>query len=319
MNFDPENTRINFVNQRKKFFLFSGVFMLAGIILLSTVGLNLGIDFSAGTTIDVLADEPVTEEEIASEFAEVGYEPDDITLAGDEEEVGRAQFIGDLGQEETLEIQSHFEDVYGNTPTVSTVTPIVGEELAQNAVLSVLIASIGIILYVTLRFELIYGISAIVALFHDALFILIVFSIVQFEVNIPFIAAVLTIVGYSINDTIVTFDRIRENMAKEEKVDDFDDVARVVNKSLVQTLARSINTVLTVLFAAGALFILGGEALRSFSFALVVGLAAGTYSSLFIAAQVFLQFKTRQLRKRREKAEREEQNEEEGSATPPTM
>ncbi|SES19030.1 protein translocase subunit SecF [Salisediminibacterium halotolerans] len=317
MNFDPENTRLNFVNQRKKFFLLSGVFMLAGIILLSTVGLNLGIDFSAGTTIDILAEEPVTEEEIASEFAEVGYEPDDITLAGDDGEVGRVQFIGDLGQEETLEIQSHFEDVYGNTPTVSTVTPIVGEELAQNAVISVLIASIGIILYVTLRFELIYGVSAIIALFHDALFILIVFSIVQFEVNIPFIAAVLTIVGYSINDTIVTFDRIRENMAKEEKVEEFADVARVVNKSLVQTLARSINTVLTVLFAAGALFILGGEALRSFSFALVVGLAAGTYSSLFIAAQVFLQFKTRQLRKQREKAAEEKQ--EEDGVTPPTL
>ncbi|GEL06825.1 protein translocase subunit SecF [Salisediminibacterium halotolerans] len=317
MNFDPENTRLNFVNQRKKFFLLSGVFMLAGIILLSTVGLNLGIDFSAGTTIDILAEEPVTEEEIASEFAEVGYEPDDITLAGDDGEVGRVQFIGDLGQEETLEIQSHFEDVYGNTPTVSTVTPIVGEELAQNAVISVLIASIGIILYVTLRFELMYGVSAIIALFHDALFILIVFSIVQFEVNIPFIAAVLTIVGYSINDTIVTFDRIRENMAKEEKVEEFADVARVVNKSLVQTLARSINTVLTVLFAAGALFILGGEALRSFSFALVVGLAAGTYSSLFIAAQVFLQFKTRQLRKQREKAAEEKQ--EEDGVTPPTL
>ena len=123
------------------------------------------------------------------------------------------------------------------------------------------------------------------------------FSIVQFEVNIPFIAAVLTIVGYSINDTIVTFDRIRENMTITKKVKTFEDLADIVNKSLTQTLGRSINTVLTVVFAAAAIFIFGGEAIRSFAFALVVGLIAGTYSSMFLAAQLWLFMKTKQLNK----------------------
>ncbi|UTR09267.1 protein translocase subunit SecF [Evansella sp. LMS18] len=299
MNFEHENTKIDFVKHRKKFFIFSGLLLMTGVILLVTLGLNLGIDFRSGTTVEVLADETVTAEEIAGEFQELVLEPDDITLAGGTNDIARAAFIGALGQQETLEVQAHFEELYGNTPNVSTVTPIVGEELARNAIISVLIAAVGIIIYVTIRFEFLYGISAIIALFHDALFILTVFAIAQMEVNIPFIAAVLTIIGYSINDTIVTFDRIRENMSYEKRVKTFDDLARVVNKSLVQTLARSINTVLTVVFAAAALFIFGGEAIRTFSFALVVGLVAGTYSSLFIAAQLWMVLKWKQLQRKK--------------------
>ncbi|WP_257009812.1 protein translocase subunit SecF [Evansella halocellulosilytica] len=301
MNFDHETTKIDFIKHRKKFFIFSGVMVILGVLLLSTVGLNLGIDFRSGTTIDVLSDEELTEEAVTAEFETIGIIPDDVILAGANNEIGRASFIGNLEQQETLEVQSHFEDVYGHTPTVSTVTPMVGEELARNAIISVLIATVGIIIYVTIRFELLYGISAIVALFHDALFILFVFSILQFEVNIPFIAAVLTIVGYSINDTIVTFDRIRENMKLEKKVKKFDDLARVVNKSLVQTLARSINTVLTVVFAAGALWIFGGDAIQTFAFALVVGLVAGTYSSLFLASQLWLVMKAKQLERKKQR------------------
>ncbi|WP_096440384.1 protein translocase subunit SecF [Alteribacter populi] len=299
MNFDHETTKLDFVKHRKKFFLISAVLLTVGVILLSTIGLNLGIDFRSGTTMEVLADEPLTAESVESEFESVGLTADDITLAGDNNDVARASFIGVLGQNEVLEAQRHFEELYGNTPTVSSVTPLVGEELARNAIISVLIASVGIVIYVTIRFEFLYGISAIIALFHDALFILTIFSILQMEVNIPFIAAVLTIIGYSINDTIVTFDRIRENMKLEKKVKTFEDVARVVNKSLVQTLARSINTVLTVVFAAGALLIFGGDAIRTFSLALVVGLVAGTYSSLFIAAQIWLVFKGKQVEKKR--------------------
>ncbi|MGJ9382913.1 protein translocase subunit SecF [Salipaludibacillus sp. CF4.18] len=301
MNFEHEESKLDFVKHRKKFFLISSIFLLGGIILLATLGLNLGIDFRAGTTMDVLANETITTEEIQSHFEDAGYEPEDIRLAGEDSTTARAKFVGGLTQEETLELQGHFEDIYGNTPSISTVTPMVGEELARNAIISVLIASLGIIIYITIRFQFLYGISAIIALFHDALFILVVFSITQMEVNIPFIAAVLTIVGYSINDTIVTFDRIRENMSLEKRVKDFDDLARIVNKSLIQTLARSINTVLTVVFAAVALFVLGGEGLRTFSFALVVGLVAGTYSSLYIAAQIWLVLKSKQLKKQKQK------------------
>ncbi len=160
-------------------------------------------------------------------------------------------------------------------------------------------------IYVALRFELTFGIAAIVALLHDAFFILVVFSILQIEVNVPFIAAILTIVGYSINDTIVTFDRIRENLKLAKRVKGFDDLARIVNKSLVQTLSRSINTVLTVIFAAAAIFVFGGEAIRSFAFALLVGLVAGTYSSMFLAAQLWLIWKSKQLKKKKFQSEQQ--------------
>ncbi|WP_158737539.1 protein translocase subunit SecF [Alteribacillus sp. YIM 98480] len=307
MNFKT-NKRVRFVKHRKKFFLFSLVFTLAGIILLSTAGLNLGIDFESGSKVEVLANETLTEEEVYEQFAEAGsgYEPDDVTLAGDNNEMAYASFIGTLDQAEIAEIQNYFVDQYDNEPSVSTVSPQVGQELAKNALISVLIASIGIIIYVSIRFQFLYGVASIVALLHDAFFIIVVFSIVQFEVNVPFIAAVLTIVGYSINDTIVTFDRIRENMNEKEEIRTFDDLAEVVDVSLNQTLTRSINTVLTVVFAAVCIFLLGGEAIRSFSFALVIGLIAGTYSSLFLASQLWLVWKWKSLEREKNKPKKED-------------
>lgn len=299
MNYNYGETKLDFVKHRKKFFIFSGVLVTIGIILLSTVGLNLGIDFESGSKVELLSESTLTAEQVNSEFATIGLTPDNVLLAGDRSEMAYATFIGVLSQEESLNVQRHFSATFGSEPNISTVTPTIGEELARNAFYSVIFASIGIVIYVTIRFEILYGIAAVVALLHDAFLILTVFSITQMEVNLPFIAAVLTIVGYSINDTIVTFDRIRENLSYEKKVKGFDDLARVVNKSLIQTLARSINTVLTVVFAAAALLIFGGEAIRTFSFALLVGLVAGTYSSLFIAAQLWLVWKSRSLQKKR--------------------
>ncbi|WP_169823080.1 protein translocase subunit SecF [Anaerobacillus alkalilacustris] len=299
MNFNQNETKIDFVKHRKKFFIFSSLLILTGIILLSTIGLNLGIDFESGTKIELLANKSLTADLVTEKFADIDLVPDNILLAGDRNEMAYATFIGVLSQEEIVAVQRHFNETLGADPNISTVTPTIGRELARNAFFSVIFASIGIIIYVSIRFELLYGVAAIVALLHDAFFIITVFSIVQMEVNLPFIAAVLTIVGYSINDTIVTFDRIRENLSYEKKVKGFDDLARVVNKSLVQTLARSINTVLTVVFAATALLLFGGEAIRTFAFALLVGLVAGTYSSLFIAAQLWLVWKSKSLQKKR--------------------
>ncbi|WP_196121265.1 protein translocase subunit SecF [Anaerobacillus alkaliphilus] len=299
MNFNFGNSNLDFVKHRKKFFLFSSLLVIIGAILLSTIGLNLGIDFESGTKIELLSSETLTTDRVNEEFASIGLTPDSVLLAGDRSEMAYASFIGVLSQEDIIAVQRHFHASFGAEPNISTVTPTVGRELARNAFYSVIFASIGIVIYVTIRFELLYGVAAIVALLHDAFFILTVFSITQMEVNLPFIAAVLTIVGYSINDTIVTFDRIRENMSYEKKIRGFEDLARVVNKSLVQTLARSINTVLTVVFAAAALLLFGGEAIRTFAFALLVGLVAGTYSSLFIAAQLWLVWKSKSLEKNR--------------------
>ncbi|MFB4163783.1 protein translocase subunit SecF [Alteribacillus sp. JSM 102045] len=307
MNFKTKK-QLPFVKHRKKFFMFSLAFTLLGIILLSTVGLNLGIDFESGSKVEVLAGDTLTEDQVYEDFSEAGsgYKPDDVTLAGDNNEMAYASFIGTLDQSEIAEIQNYFMDKYDNEPSVSTVSPQVGQELAKNALISVLIASVGIIIYVSIRFQFLYGVASIVALLHDAFFIIVIFSILQFEVNVPFIAAVLTIVGYSINDTIVTFDRIRENMREQEEIKTFDNLASVVDISLNQTLARSINTVLTVVFAAACIFLLGGEAIRSFSFALLVGLIAGTYSSLFLASQLWLVWKWKSLEREKNKPKKED-------------
>ena len=197
-------------------------------------------------------------------------------------------------------MKTYFSDEYGSDPNISTVSPEVGKQLVKNALISVIIASIGIIIYIAFRFEFFFGIGAILSLIHDALFIIIFFSIFRLEVDVTFIAAVLTIIGYSVNDTIVTFDRIRENLAGTKKIRGYDDLKFIVNTSIRQTLTRSINTIVTVLFAAIALWIFGSEAIRNFSLALVIGLVAGTFSSMFVAAQIWLWLKTKQLAKKGE-------------------
>jgi len=197
-------------------------------------------------------------------------------------------------------IKSVFQEKYGEQVDLveSTVNPTIGRELALKAIYAVLFASLGIILYVTIRFEYRFAVAAIIALLHDAFFVITIFSILRLEVDLSFIAAVLTIVGYSVNDTIVIFDRIRENL-KKAKTKRFEDIEEVVNASLNQTLARSINTVLTVLITATALYIFGGTGIKNFSFALLVGLISGAYSSIFIASQIWLVWKGKDVQKQR--------------------
>ncbi|MCT4570154.1 protein translocase subunit SecF, partial [Bacillus thuringiensis] len=163
------------------------------------------------------------------------------------------------------------------------------------------IASAVIILYVSIRFRFTYALSAVLALLHDAFVMVVMFSIFQLEVDLTFIAAVLTIIGYSINDSIVTFDRNRELYKQKKRVRDIKDLEEIVNASIRQTLGRSINTVLTVLFPVIALLIFGSESLRNFSFALLVGLIVGTYSSVFVASQIWLMLENRRLKKGKNK------------------
>ncbi|MDQ0351131.1 SecD/SecF fusion protein [Alkalibacillus filiformis] len=288
----------DFIQHRKKFFMIAGALITAGVIFLSTVGLNLGIDFESGSRVQVMADEALTAEEVNDEFGTLGLDPTQVVMAGDDDEIAMVRFDTVLDQEQIAEVNTHFTDAYGNEPSVSTVTPKIGQELAMNAIYAVLIASVAIIIYVTFRFELFFALTAIFALLHDAFFILALFSIFQFEFDITIIAAILTIVGYSVNDTIVTYDRIRENLRMEKKVKTFSHLASIVNKSLMQTLARSFNTVITVVFAALMLFIFGAQAITYFAFALIVGLIAGTYSSLFLGAQLWLVWRGRNIEKK---------------------
>ncbi|CAG9619464.1 protein translocase subunit SecDF [Sutcliffiella rhizosphaerae] len=296
---DPPNRFSNwdFLKHRNKFFVFSATMVVIGIIILTVFRLNLGIDFASGARIDIMSENPLTAEEVKEELASINFEPSDVILSGDNNEMAVARYVDDFSQSEIAEIKQHISSKYGSEPSISTVSPTVGEELARNAFFAVLIASIGIVIYISVRFEFLYGLAAITALLYDAFFIIVVFSILRLEVDITFIAAVLTIIGYSLNDTIVTFDRIRENYKKKKRVKTYEDLAEIVNKSLQQTFTRSINTVLTVLFAVVALLLLGSESISNFSIALLVGLIAGTYSSLFIAAQLWLVWKHKQLNK----------------------
>ncbi|REJ10693.1 protein translocase subunit SecDF [Halobacillus trueperi] len=289
--------KFDFVGLRKRFFTISIVLVLAGILALAFFRLNLGIDFTSGSRVSILSDGNITSEQVEQTMQEeFDVNPKQVIISGDNSEIAVARFDDELSKGKIGEIQSYYEEEFGNTPNVSTVSPIVGQELAKNAALAVLYASIGIIIYVTIRFEIFFALTAIIALLHDAFFIVAFFSLTRLEFDITIIAAILTIVGYSVNDTIVTFDRIRENLRMKKKVKSFKELAKVVNDSLMQTLARSFNTVITVIFAAAMLLFFGASSITNFSFALVIGLLAGTYSSLFIASQLWLIWRGRNIK-----------------------
>lgn len=290
--------RFDFVRVRNKFFALAGIILAAGLVSLLVFKLNLGIDFSQGTRIEVQADHQITGEEYRLQLEKIGIETDDIVISGDDNNIGVARVKDVLSKEKIAELKAFFSEEYGKEPNVSTVSPTVGKELAKNALIAVLLASVGIILYVALRFEMRMAIPAVLALLHDAFLIIAVFSFTRLEVDITFIAAVLTIIGYSINDTIVTFDRIRENMRRKKRIKKAEEIADIVNKSLRQTLGRSINTALTTLMAVAAILIFGSEAIFNFSFALLIGLIAGLYSSLFVAAQLYYVWKAKELKQK---------------------
>ncbi|MCR6472342.1 protein translocase subunit SecDF [Bacillus safensis] len=286
----------DFVSKRKGFMIFSIAVTIAGIIVLSIFKLNAGIDFASGTRIDVQSDHKLTTAQVEQDFKKLGLETDSVVLSGQKENQAAARFVGVPNKEKIAEVKDYFKDKYGTEPNVSTVSPTVGKELARNALYAVIIASIGIIIYVSIRFEYKMAIAAIASLLYDAFFIVAFFSITRLEVDVTFIAAILTVIGYSINDTIVTFDRVREQM-KKRKPKTIEDLSYIVNLSLQQTFTRSVNTVLTVVVVVIALLIFGSASITNFSIALLVGLLTGVYSSLYIAAQIWLMWKGRELKK----------------------
>ncbi|MGE7647306.1 protein translocase subunit SecDF [Peribacillus frigoritolerans] len=293
--------KIDFVKHRKVFYGISVGVTIIGIIFLLVFRLNLGIDFTSGTRIEIASKDVLTTQQVKTEMKKVGIDEDDIKdvrLAGQDNKNAVVRTVGVLDKQEIAELKDHFKKNHGAEPNVSTVSPTVGKELAKNAMFALAIASIGIILYVSIRFEWRMAVPAVVALIHDAFFIITIFSLLRLEVDITFIAAVLTIVGYSINDTIVTFDRIRENLRFSRKIKTVEELENIVNISIRQTLTRSINTVLTVLITVIALMIFGSEAIRNFSIALFIGLICGVYSSLLIASQFWLDLKIRELKKK---------------------
>jgi len=278
---------LDFIKHRSKFFLFSIAITVLGILMLAIAGLNYGVDFRAGTNMDIEVGKPITQAEADAIIAEAGYEGVRPTIGGDGDRV-TVRFPETLTNQDVEKVEGLFKAKFGDQVSreVNTVDPELAREQLRHAIIAVLVASLGIIAYVSIRFEWRFAIAGIVALLHDAFIVISVFSIFRLEVNLPFIVAVLTIIGYSINDTIVIFDRIRENL-RFAKLKNEDDLAEIVNASIWQTFTRSVNTVVTVLVAAVALFIFGSESIRLFSLAIIIGLIAGAYSSIGIASPIW--------------------------------
>ena len=289
--------KINFVKLAKPLLTFSIITIIIGAIIISIFRLNLGIDFTSGTRVDLQSDQAIKTEQVSKQFKDMGLEPSQVTTSGTGNKMATVQFKDALNKSEIQKVKSDFGKSLGHDPNVSTVSPVVGQELAGNAFKAMLYAALGIVLYVSFRFEWRMGTTAVIALLHDVFMIVAVFSLFRLEVDITFIAAVLTIIGYSINDTIVTFDRVRENLRKVKVITKPETIDMIVNSSIRQTMTRSINTVLTVVIVVVALLILGSSSIFNFSLALLIGLVSGVFSSVFVAVPLWGILKKRQLKK----------------------
>ncbi|MGJ5713787.1 protein translocase subunit SecDF [Staphylococcus equorum] len=288
--------RWDFMKLAKPLLSLSAIIIIVGAIILFIFKLNLGIDFTSGTRVDFESENKVSEEKVTQTLEDKDFKPSQVSL-GENGQNATVQFKNDLSKDEVAKIKSTIDNEFGNDPTVNTVSPVIGRELAKNAMFALVYAAIGIIIYTTFRFEWRMGLSSVIALLHDAFMIVAVFSLFRLEVDITFIAAVLTIIGYSINDTIVTFDRVRENLHKVKVITKKSQIDDIVNRSIRQTMTRSINTVLTVVIVVISLLAFGAPSIFNFSLALLIGLISGVFSSVFIAVPLWGIMKKRQLKK----------------------
>ena len=287
--------KVDFLKNRKIFAGVSIIIILVGAVTIGFCGLNLGIDYRAGTDITISTDKDVTKKQLTSDLKELKLKSSDITI-GDEETVIRIDDA--LDGEKVKEVNTYFEDKYEAKVNIGVVSNVVQRELIKNAILSVLLALVGIILYVSFRFKFSYAVSGVVALVHDVLIMIALFGIFNIEVSSMFIAALLAIIGYSINDTIVTFDRVREKLKEndEEKLS-YDEFYKLCNTSIQETFARTVNTTITTLIPVITLIILGSKEILSFNLAMLIGLIAGTYSTIFIATALLLILEKKNLGK----------------------
>ena len=265
--------------------VFSTAMLVISLWSLATKGLVLGLDFSGGTQIEVGYDEPVNVSLVREELESVGFENPVVVHFGAETEV-LIRLQGQPDQELAQEILAVLKSKDANVDLrrIDFVGPQIGEELREDGGLGMLTALIIVMIYVAIRFQLKFSIGAVLALAHDVIITLGLFSLARLEFDLTVLAAILAVVGYSLNDTIVVSDRIRENFRKIRNVPAVD----VINESLSQTLWRTINTSLTTFLVLLALFFFGGELIHNFSIALMIGVGIGTYSSMYVAASLML-------------------------------
>jgi len=283
---------MHFIRLRKIWYIISLLVIIPGLISLMVQGLNLGIEFTGGNLLEVRFENPVPVEKVRQVVSAQGLEfSRGIQKSGTSDYLIRTRH---LTQEEQDKLMAALNSLGKYTVLRNeSIGPTIGRELTTKALLALLIASVLMIIYISIRFEFKQGIAAVIALIHDTLVVTGVFSLFQIEVDGAFVAALLTIIGYSINNTIVIFDRIRENMLHRKKGESLEDI---VNASLWQTLTRSINTVLTVVFVLVALYFLGGSTIRNFVLALLIGVVSGAYSSICNAGPLWVDFKLMEKR-----------------------
>ena len=275
---------IDFINKRKYAMVFSALLLIVSIISLGLQGLKLGIDFTGGTLIEVGYQQTADLEDIRTKLASASYMGTNVQYFGSDTEVLiqlEPQAIS------SAKLSSSIIQMLGDgidVRRVEFVGPKVGEELTNDGGLALLYALIGILIYVAFRFEYRFALGSIVALVHDVIITLGVFSLLQIAFDLTVLAAILAVIGYSLNDTIVVFDRIRENFLSTRHIEPMP----IVNDALNQTLARTLMTSLTTLLVLLALFYLGGEVIHSFAGALIIGVVIGTYSSIFVASSMIL-------------------------------
>lgn len=285
------DVNVDFVGKRKLAFIVSSVLILIGLLsLLINGGPNYGIDFAGGTLVQVQFAESTDAAAIKAALEGLDLGSPVVQQFGDDENefLIRAEQSSSELKGLALEIQQRLESTYGDGSVdirrIEMVGPQVGKDLRSKGLQAILYAMIGILIYISVRFEFRFAIGAIIALAHDVLITLGAFSISGREIDLPIIAAFLAIIGYSLNDTIIVYDRIRENLGKHHQ----ESFSFIVNRSINETLSRTLMTSLTTLLVVMALFILGGGVIHNFAFAMLIGVLIGTYSSIFVASPLLI-------------------------------
>ncbi|GEA16112.1 protein-export membrane protein SecF [Moorella sp. E308F] len=280
------NLNFNFIGRRKWWYALSLLIIIPGLIAMVLnwpSPLNFGIDFTGGNIVQIQFQQPVSASQVREVLGGLNLGNSSIQAAGNNEFLVRTT---ELSEEQTDQVISALRDKLGQLDLKRNekVGATIGRELTIKGIEAMAIAWVLMIIYITIRFEFLSGLAAILALIHDVLVTIGLFAIFRWEVDSTFVAAILTIIGYSINDTIVIFDRIRENLRLRKK----ETIEELVNRSINQTLTRSINTVLTVVIALLALMLLGGETTRTFALAMLIGTISGAYSSIFTASPLWI-------------------------------
>lgn len=272
---------IPFMQARKWGYLVSIVVMALSIFFISTKGFNWGLDFTGGTVIDMTFSQPAELDKVRSNLEKNGIQGAIVQSSGSTKEVIiRLPPTNDahIGNRVKEMMQQHIDSKV-TVKSIEFVGPNVGEELTQSAIYATLATLLMLLVYIGMRFEWRLALGAVASLAHDVLVTLGLFSLLQIEMNLTFVAAILTVVGYSLNDSIVVFDRVRENMRKIRRTDVYD----IINISLSQTLSRTLMTSATTVIVVISLLVFGGPSIHSFSVALLIGIGFGTYSSIFVA------------------------------------